>query len=295
MANLFEVHDERTEENFSGPMVEITNSSNRDIYKKISARFNLRGFEDYSDKIDEYECNSIQIYTENILKNKFKFNPNFSHIKNKEKIECFTIAGEGSFAPDFNMITEFNQFPNVKSFLAGFKFGKNITSLFPSLEALCIMGWRFSKFKTLGDAWPNLRYLALTGFSDDLEIFAGRDLRRINLQESTQEDFEKFSLFPNLKAIGFTFPRGEANISALSDMNSLEALNIEGGKKLFGWKNFYSSTLKRLYANYCPLENLKEHFPNLEDYAINFRMDGPRVNQQRGGDMGKLQLCYTEK
>ena len=114
---------------------------------------------------------------------------------------------------------------------------------------------------------------------------------RLFLVSSRIRDFREFLIFPNLRTLVIDSYRGEGNISVFSELKTLEALNISGGKKISGWENFYSSSLKCLDVEYCPLENVRKHFPNLVDFSLNAR---PRESLYSvGGDIGRLSGQFT--
>ncbi|UXN02775.1 hypothetical protein [Bartonella sp. HY406] len=291
MTMLFEKIDTTIRRGSSFLRVQISTIDN-DLYQKIHGRFTEIGYEKYHYLIDEYNCDSIELcHLENPFIKNYKSDINLNLISNKENIRAFYLTGDGSFSKDFDEKI-FHDFFNVKAFYPSFKFGKNMTSFFPNLEALHVWPWRFNKIKNLGNAWPKLRYLGLNGFNDDLHIFEGRDLKRIFTQSSTVSNFDNLLIFPNLEALSLTFPRGEGDVSKLSNLKSLVALNIEGGKKFTGWEDFYSTSLIQLEASYCPLIDLKAHFPNLERYVINHREDNIKINPVNKQVRGSNEMAY---
>lgn len=276
-----------------GPLCRVS-AYEGEIYKRVDGLFNVAGFEKYANKLDEYLCDSFSLNIEDMnLQNldDFRYSPNFDGIIKKDNIISMDIGGYGSFLGGFDK-KNFEQFRNIKSLTtSNFEFGGDISSFFPQIEAWRSLDWKSNSIKSLGSAWKNLRYLGIQGFSGSLKIFDGRDLWRLFLIASRVRDFSEFTIFSNLRTLVIDSYRGEGDVSILSELKALEALNISGGKKISGWENFYSQSLKYLDVEYCPLENVRKHFPNLVDFSLNARPRDPLYSV--GGDIGRLSGQFT--
>lgn len=276
--------DERTMENLmTGPYVFIEETRSP-AFRKI-AYFNKAAFTAYSRLIDEHGCTGFSIEVEDVAENELQdyFSPDFSGIRKKDDIIEIGIVGSGAFSEDFDLDV-FKKFPNIRKITThGISFRARLPELFPKLETWLNLDWKTNKVENLGNGWPDLKNLALHGFSGSLALFEKSPIRKLFLISSTIKDIDDILRFKDLEVLQLVSSRITGDVSRLSELTKLRSLRFEGKNKLEGWDKLASRSLENFEASHYPCKFPLENFPKLENYVINaYRARDPFYEE--GGD-----------
>ncbi|SCY79786.1 hypothetical protein SAMN03159288_04312 [Rhizobium sp. NFACC06-2] len=208
--------DERTMENLmTGPYVFIEEARSLAIRK--TAYFNKAGFMAYSHLIDEHGCTGFSIEVEDVAENELQdyFSPDFSNIRKKGDIVEIGIVGSGAFSEDFDLDV-FKNFRNVKKITThGLSFRSRLPELFPKLETWLNLDWKTNKVEYLGNRCPDLKNLALHGFSGSLALFENSPIRKFFLISSTIKDIDDILRFKDLEVLQLVSSRITGDVSRL--------------------------------------------------------------------------------
>lgn len=280
--------DERTMENLmTGPYVFIEETRSP-AFRKI-AYFNKAAFTAYSRLIDEHGCTGFSIEVEDVAENELQdyFSPDFSGIRKKDDIIEIGIVGSGAFSEDFDLDV-FKKFPNIRKITThGISFRSRLPELFPKLETWLNLDWKTNKVENLGNGWPDLKNLALHGFSGSLALFENSPIRKLFLISSTIKDIDDILRFKELEVLQLVSSRITGDVSRLSELTELRSLRFEGKNKLEGWDKLASRSLENFEASHYPCKFPLENFPKLENYVINaYRARDPFYEE--GGDHDAL-------
>lgn len=280
--------DERTMENLmTGPYVFIEETRSP-AFQKI-AYFNKAAFTAYSRLIDEHGCTGFSIEVEDVAENELQdyFSPDFSGIRKKDDIIEIGIVGSGAFSEDFDLDV-FKKFPNIRKITThGISFRARLPELFPKLETWLNLDWKTNKVENLGNGWPDLKNLALHGFSGSLALFEKSPIRKLFLISSTIKDIDDILRFKDLEVLQLVSSRITGDVSRLSELTKLRSLRFEGKNKLEGWDKLASRSLENLEASHYPCKFPRDNFPKLENYVINaYRARDPFYEE--GGDHDAL-------
>lgn len=174
--------DERTMDNLMrGAEVTVTADPGAG-WRRVEFRSNTAGYHDYAQLFDAHGGTALDVRSEDMAENKYHehFDIDLSRIS-AGRVESFRLGGTSRFAEgfDFDPLADMTNLQELMT--EWLTYPRPLPEIFPALQAFRCYHWKSNRFTSLGKAWADLKYLELHGFSDDLRLFAGRDLRRIAL------------------------------------------------------------------------------------------------------------------
>ncbi|MGL5009382.1 MAG: hypothetical protein ACRC6I_05835 [Paracoccaceae bacterium] len=289
---LFEASEQTLKNLMRGPLVEVT-EDRRMLYATRRFRSNKTGFQKYAHLFSDYACSSLEVISNDMAEGRYyeSFDIDFEAVP-AERISELFLGGITRFPEDLDY-SVFSKMTNVTQLITDtLSYKTNLAQLFPRLEAFLNFDWKSNRIKTLGNSWPDLKYLHIQGFNDSLSLFAGRDLRRIFLVGGSLTSLEDLALFPNLDTLFISGLRKEVDISPISKLPALRNLTIQGKPKFTRWDSFASPTVQILELETAPADDIFDRFPALKHGSIG-KTPQERYGIERAWDMTMFEYPFS--
>jgi hypothetical protein len=260
---LFEANEMTLENLMRGPLVEIAEDL-RMPYGTRRFRANKAGFVKYAPLFETYACNSLAVSSDDIAEDSFfeSFDLDLESLPVDQIRELF-LGGMTRFPPDYDY-SVFREMTSVHQLITDtLSYKTDLLQYFPRLEALLNFDWKSNRVTKLGSSWPELKYLHIQGFNDDLGIFAGRHIRRLFLIGGSLSSLDGLAHFQDLDTLMIAGQRKALDLSPIARLPNLRNLAILGNKKFTGWENFGSATVQTLELGWAPSADVMAAFPAL--------------------------------
>jgi hypothetical protein len=290
---IIDINEATVENMMCGPVVEIKRDA-QILYGGVIGRFNTQGFMKYGQLVEKYHVDSLEIKEPGIFTKAegYFFHPHLETVKDKNAIRTLYVGGTGTLDSKFD-VSVLSEFENIRCLVTDMiAFEVPLCDYFPHLEAWLNFDWKSNPVKSLGEAWPNLKYLHIQGFKGSLNVFAGRDLRRLFLISPSLATLEELELFPNLDTLFIMGLRKGLDLSPISRLQNLKNLSIEGKTKFTGWENFGSKTVCLLRMDWMPNSDPLSRFPALEHCYVG-RLEEEKKNYYGNWDEEEIDSPFT--